>query len=444
MFEKKHKGRHSAKVSKRRVSRETLVEAKAKRSRRHRFGIVLGIIVVALAVALGVGIYAYFSTSDAKLDLAPSNASEALTKAESGKPYYILCAADLGISKSAPASYDTPINNLGYMLVRIDEAGKKITFVTIPSNLYVPFADSQYLPLYEAESIGGDAELIRRVSGFFDVPINHFAYTTADGIRDMVDMISGVEVDITDEVDDPYAGTEVLFTGEQMLNGDQALVYIRATNFADSIEAVSKNRVKFTMAFAEMALSNKGLAYATLVGEAGDYINTDLTASDLLALGDAVRPLYSFNVYDCVIPGYEMQDDATGKTVYQCYNSDWSDMLKRIVEGEDPIAKDTSADSVNTSDVKVEVRNGTQMVGAASQMAEILEKKGYEISEVRNTDDNTIYPETLVVYTDPKNEAAAKAVLRDLGSGRLVNGGDFYTTEADVISIVGADWMPVN
>ena len=98
---------------------------------------------------------------------------------------------------------------------------------------------------------------------------------------------------------------------------------------------------------------------------------------------------------------------------------------------------------MNASNVTVEVRNGTSTAGAAAKLGEFLSGSGYEVIGVGNTDDGTIYPETLVVYTDQGSEGAAKAIVEDMGSGRVVNGGDFYSSQADVIAIIGLDWMPV-
>ena len=104
---------------------------------------------------------------------------------------------------------------------------------------------------------------------------------------------------------------------------------------------------------------------------------------------------------------------------------------------------DSVAEGVDEGQVTVEVRNGTNTAGAAAKLGEMLSAKGYEVIGVGNTDDATIYPETLVVYTNSEAEGAAKAVVSDMGSGRVVNGGDFYSSEADIIAIIGQDWMPV-
>ena len=66
---------------------------------------------------------------------------------------------------------------------------------------------------------------------------------------------------------------------------------------------------------------------------------------------------------------------------------------------------------------------------------------GYDVKSVGNVDDGTVYPETLVIYKDEAFEIAAKAIVSDLSAGRVVNGGDFYTFDTNVLVIIGTDWI---
>ncbi|MFR7404232.1 MAG: hypothetical protein ACLUW6_06365 [Coriobacteriaceae bacterium] len=43
--------------------------------------------------------------------------------------------------------------------------------------------------------------------------------------------------------------------------------------------------------------------------------------------------------------------------------------------------------------------------------------------------------------TDEAFEIAAKAIVSDLSAGRVVNGGDFYTFDTNVLVIIGTDWI---
>ncbi len=432
-------GRAHGKPGKRvKQGKATLAEVMQVKSRKKMFAIGLAVLLVIAVIAGLVGTYVYFRTTDSNLDLNPSNAAEALVAASPDDPFYVLCAADL----DDPQTKKAETESMGYMLVRVDEPARQMTFITIPSKVRAKMSDGEVHPLTDAVNIGGDAELISALSNLIDVDISHFIYTNWSHLKDMVDVLGGVKLDVTEEVDDPRAGNIVISSGEQVLDGKRALVFLRSTNYADGFAKTAANRVDFTLSLLRSSLESSGLSFASIVGEASKYINTDLTTTDLLSLGEGLRPLDGMIIYECMLPTYESKDGESGGLVCNLYKSQW-EALKELVEiGRDPKTLDSSVDSVDPSTVTVEVRNGTQMSGAAAKLGEILTQFGYKVTGVGNTDDGTIYPETLIVYTDPAYEGAAKAIVRDVGSGRIVNGGDFYSSSANVIAIIGADYMP--
>ncbi len=65
------------------------------------------------------------------------------------------------------------------------------------------------------------------------------------------------------------------------------------------------------------------------MSDAGSYIATDFTASQLIALGDAFRPFDTVVVHGCLPP-------ATGNgasSQYVVYDEEWAEMLARFKAG---------------------------------------------------------------------------------------------------------------
>lgn len=419
----------------RRSSRKTFAQMRQRRLSRRGAIVAVAVGAVALAVAVAVAFAVYFVTSDSKLALSSSNAAEALKDPEPGQPYFALCAACLGTATDP----DAPESD-AYLLVRIDEAARQLTFVAVPSNVTVATEGDDAVPLYRVRADSGDAELVRRVGEIAQVDIAHFAYTNADGLAGMVDAEGGLPYELDAEVDDPRAGTLVMARGERTLTGEEALVFLRATNFPGGFQTASYHRVDFTLALASRALSAPGLDFAGLVGNLGSYASTDYTSSELIALGDALRPLEEATVYKAVMAGHTSAN--TGNYVYD--DAAWEALMGAVKAGQDPNTATATGAAVNTSDVRVEVRNGTNATGMAHGVAELLEREGYKVGEVGNTYDGIVYPETLIIYKDEAFEPAARAVASLMQGGRVINGGDFYAFSDDVLVILGSDWMPVS
>lgn len=419
-----------------RVKRGSYVEEKVKRRHRKLGSVTIAIIVIAVVVAAAVGAFVFFKSTDSRLSVADESVSEALVAAEKGAPYYVLCAADLG-NQAFAASYP---EDHAYMLVRVDEQGRMLTFVTIPSVLAMEFPDGEMRTLEEACDSQSDGDIIRAIAAFAGVGITDFIATDASEIFGMVELVGGVDVDVTQEIDDPRAGRIVIDAGAQSLDAERALTFIRATNLQGGFESTARNRVAFTKALLSRALDASGLGFANVVSDASSHIETNLTTAELLSAGETLRPFDEFAVLECVTPYTTTKSVRDDSLVNSLSKSEWAAMMEAVRTTGDPGTIGSNAVTVNESDVTVEVRNGTSINGAAASLANMLTQLGYQITGTGNTGDGITYPETLVVYTDKSYEDAAKAIVREVGIGRVVNGGDFYASDAGVIAIVGADW----
>lgn len=419
----------------RRVSRRGYVEAIQARTRKRRIatGAIVAVVVVAIALVAGIG--AFFVFSDSRLSLEGSNAQEALVAPQEGEPYYALCTAQLG----SVARVDDPAGQ-AFLVVRIDEANRILTFLSVPPQIRVEMSDGQTHPLAEAESVGGEAEMVRQVSQLLGIDIAHFARTDAEGLAALVDLVGGVPVTLEEEVDDPAAGAQVLLAGDQVLDGPAAIELLRASNYRDGLGAQAKMRALFTVNLAARASSGEGLSFASVVSDGASAVDTDWSSSQLIALGDTLRPLADATVYAAVVPGRLVEAD-DGSLVYHVEADELKVVMEEVARGEAPEGSAASIANVDRASITVDIRNGANVTGAAARMGELLESDGYQVKAIGNTNDNTLYPETMVIYKNADFELAAKAIVSDLAAGRVVNGGDFYDFDTNVLVIIGQDWV---
>lgn len=420
----------------RRIKRGSYAEEGIRKRRKKGVIIVVAIVLVALALAIAAGVYSYLKNTDEKLQLPGPEIEAALQQPQPGSAYYVLCCADLSNRQFAY----TRSSNDAYMLVRIDEQAKVVTFITIPSEIVIEFPDEQFYALSDYPASLGEEAAVHAVSTLAGVPISHYVRTDAAHIGDMVNLLGGITMDIQYEIDDPEAGTKVIEPGQHEFDGKEALVVLRATNIPGGFESTASYRMTFTADLATKALENTGIGLANIVSDVSNYIETDWTASELLALGDAFHGADGITFYQCIVPYTKAASAKDGSTVYHYVESEWQDLMGAVSQGLDPASIEHVIGEVNQKEISVEVRNGAQINGAASKVGGMLSDLGFNVLSVGNVEDGTMYPETLVVYTREEFEDAALSIVRDLGAGRVVNGGDFYTSKADVIVIIGSDW----
>ena len=426
--------RESSSQYARRVSRREFADEVRRRSRMRRTVALVACAVVALVAAGVAGTAAFFGSLDSRMGLAGSDASSALAAAKEGEPFYALVAADLDEVGSAGAVEGPD----ALALVRIDEAARAVSVVSIPANLRVVLSDGEAHPVRDAAA-SGDAALVKAVADFAGVDIAHLVKTDAAGIMRLVDAAGGVEVEISEEVDDPTAGDVYLPAGRQVLGGREALTLLRASNFENGVEQQASNQRAVLGALSLKLLGGGTLDLLSLLDEVGGSFRTDLGAQGALSLAGKLRGMDASAVRGALVPGQELQSGGT--SLYAASSDAWSAMMERVEAGEDPAVAD-EASSVDPASFTITVRNGSAITGGAAQLAGTLEGRGFKVVETGNTDVYAAYDETLVVYNDDAYEAAAQTVVDALGFGRTVAGNGFYTFESDVLVVLGEDWKP--
>ena len=420
----------------RRVSKRGYIQSAQRKSGMRRAAVGVISVIVIIAVAIGVGVTVFFNASNSKLSLEHSNASSALTAAKEGSPYYVLAAANLGSPKGG-----SDVSSEAYILVRVDESTRTLTLVSIPGNLAVSLSDGKTHPLYDAYGIGGDEALVKAVSSFAGVGISHLVKTNEEGIRSLVDLVGGIGMTLPESVDDPYAGSIYLEAGEQVLDAESSLVALRASNYAKASETQASVRTSFAYAMALRLLEAGGLDFATELDGIAGNVRTDLSSSQVIDLANAFRPLGEATVYAAYVPGSESEQDGT--TLFKASDSQWKTVMESVDAGADPNAVEEAETVSDPTGIKVEIRNGGGVTGVGAKMGEVLGNAGFTIGTIGNVTDAGTYNETLVIYRDEAYKAAANTIVKTIDGGRVVNGGDYYTFDANVLVVIGKDWQPI-
>lgn len=420
----------------RRVSRREFTQEIQRKARLRRLLVIVACLLVVACVAVGVGVATFFGSLDAKLALGDSSVSSALTSPKADAAYYTVVAADLDLPGSANAT-DGPD---ALALVRVDEASRAITVISVPPTLQVSLKDGKPHPLREAQTQEGDASLVSAIADFAGVNVSHYVKIDAASIVKLVDALGGIEVDVSEEVDDPIAGDAYLSVGTQTLDGANALTFLRASNFSGGLETQASNQRAFLTALSLRLLGDGSFGFLTTLDNVGGGFKTDLSATAALSVADAMRGIDSSEVFGALVPGYETSIDNT--TYYVSSSEAWKAMMALVEAGSQPVVEKTVS-QVDPGSFTLTVRNGSGITGGATQMADILNGFGFDVTETGNTD-TYAYDETLVVYNDSKFEAAANTVVSSLGVGRTVADTGFYTFNTDVLVVLGKDWKPAS
>lgn len=124
------------------------------------------------------------------------------------------------------------------LIVRVNPNTRTITLVSFLRDIYLP------IPAYEADKLSkayqlGGTELIKNtIETNFNLVIDHNVTVHMDGFEKMIDSIGGVEIELSEKEAEYLNSTNYIsvkkyrdvIAGNQRLNGNQALGYLRVRN----------------------------------------------------------------------------------------------------------------------------------------------------------------------------------------------------------------------
>jgi LCP family protein required for cell wall assembly len=197
--------------------------------------------VIVLAVVWGALGYLSFARGIADAnDRVPASVAPQLTKQDGllvSQPSTILVlGTDGGTQKGRSGSRRSD----SIVLLRADPGRKKLAYLSIPRDLQVEIPGHGTAKINAAFQWGGPTLALKTVRMLTGVPIDHVVFADFDGLRDLVDAVGGIEVDVpkpilANKFDCPYktqAQCEKwrgwrFEKGKQHMDGRRALIYSR-------------------------------------------------------------------------------------------------------------------------------------------------------------------------------------------------------------------------
>lgn len=420
----------------RRIGKKNYIEDIQRKTRMRRIAVIAIVGVIALIIACIVGVMVYFGSISSRMSIGDERVGSALSTPQSGAPYYILVSGEY---REIGKDYDGPDS---LMLVRVDTENNRVALISVPASLRVTLKDNETHRVADAQLLDEDSYLIEAVSTATGVSISHYVKTDETKFVQLVDALGGIEVTVEEEVDDPKAGEYFLAPGLQVLDGDQALTFSRARNYAQGIELRDKNQSQVLLALATKLFDAGTIGTLGQLDLIADMISTDVSVFDALSLIEEIEDAYRNNCIVTTLPGTYRTDSETRKEYFSLSSDDWKEALEALSEGKDPTVVEKKVD-VDPQSFSIIIRNGSGITGGASQFADALKAQGFKIEDTGNAD-SYVYEETLVVYKDDKHADSAQSVVDALESGRVVASNGFYSFDSDVLVVVGKDWKPVS
>jgi LCP family protein required for cell wall assembly len=178
------------------------------------------------------------------------------------------------------------------VVARISQEDSSLLF--IPGNTLVEIPGHGDGEIMDALALGG-ADLVRQsVVRLTEVEVPHYVVVDAEGVREIVDTMGGVRVDVPDSMSGrsfPDGPLLTLRPGPRTLDGDQALVYLQGEDLSSNLERAERQRI-FLYATLRQAfeirnlLSNPTTVYAVIKNT-----QTNMSSIETIRLAGYIRAL---------------------------------------------------------------------------------------------------------------------------------------------------------
>lgn len=243
------------------------------------------------------------------------------------------------------------------MVAVINPVNKKVTMLSIPRDTRVKIPG--YRDYHKINSVyaNGEAEknelehkgqtptvngvtlTKQTLSEIFGIPLQYYVSVDFEGFKAVVDEVGGVDVDIERKLvyDDPTDGTHIdLEEGQQILNGDQALGYVRhrhdnrGTKYYSNDFDRNRRQQEVIKSIMNKMVSLDGITKIfNVIDIAGKHIRTDLPPDKIKGL------VYDFKSVDgSFLSSLESEAYWSGNEGYTFFPKEKMEMIRSTLQSE--------------------------------------------------------------------------------------------------------------
>lgn len=346
--------RPSTGASSRIYSRENVgrYSERARQRRRGRMikrGVLGGLLAVLLVGVVGVG--AWFTRVMDNLGgngLIDGGIRAILSDSDVARePFYVLLLGTDGRPGEEVYRSDSII------LARIDPTEKSASLISIPRDTMVVY-NGETMKINATHAVNGPQGVVEAVNDLCfngEQKISHYAEINFEGMEDLIDAVGGIDLEATEEVDDPEHLDIKIEKGFQHMDGATALTYARCRyTYADGDFTRMRHQRQVLSALAKKILND--LDPATIMGtveELSKVVITTLGVQDIVSVANAMRGMDVENdMYVANVPSYaDETTNVNGVSYVFVYEDKLAEMMQRLDAGENPEGPQTMGEDTS-------------------------------------------------------------------------------------------------
>ena len=345
----------------------------------------------------------------------------------------------LGLDRR-PSEGQEPTRSDTLFVLRVDPKTDSAAILGIPRDLMVdiPFKDGSgsyqdrvntvYVQGEFNDYPGGGIGLLKKVLGNepFGIQIDKYVIIDFKGFEGLIDALGGIDVDVPEEVYDPYySETELpgdylpqhFYPGKQEMDGVTALAYSRIRFSSDDLDRIQRQqRVIFAAIDKAKSLNLLKENPVDLWDKYDATIQTDINDALIPGYADLANQvkdnLIAFSLGSVVAPYTTPQ----GAQVLLGDPEAISELVKAIFNSKGPINVDPGV-APTPLPVVVQIQNGAGIDGLASSVASYIIGKGWQQLDVQTTNatDGLMHERSEIIDIDGSHDRSGYQLANWLG-----------------------------
>ncbi len=327
-----------------------------------------------------------------------------------------------------PAEGQTPTRTDTIFVVTVDPKTKSTGILGIPRDglVDIPYktgtgtfqdrVNTVYVNGELSEYSGGGVGLMKQVlaGAPFNIKIDKYVLIDFKGFEAIIDDLGGIDVDVPDEVYDPYySETELpgdylpqhFYPGRQHMDGVTALAYSRIRFSSDDLDRIQRQQ-RVIFAAIDKAKSLNVLKNApSLWSKYKDTVKTDISDFQIpgyaLLANETKDEIHAISLGSATAP-YTIPSSGAAVLIFQ------PDEVQKLVDSVfvDQVGGGPAQVVVTPEPVKVQVQNGAGVEGLAARVVSYIIGKGYPANDLNpaNVFDGASHAKSEVIDLDGTHE----------------------------------------
>jgi len=303
------------------------------------------------------------------------------------------------------------------LILSVDPKTKDSILFSIPRDIRVKIPGRGMDKINHAFAYGGIDLLEKTVQDFIGITIHYYGVVDFESFRYIIDGLDGVNIYVEKDMHyiDRAGSLKInLEKGQQILNGEKALEYVRFRSDAMGDLGRIQRQQKLISAVIDKVLNFENMAkIPSIINSLTEYIKTNINPNEIIALVKLMKDVDRSKIWVETIQGDPQYINGISYLVVD--EQDIKKHVQNLIENK-------------YRGLNIEVLNGNRAPGIAHKVAHKMKDLGFNVVNIDNADHFDYQKTVLIIYSkEERLEEYLTKILNDIDiihKSQLNNGID--------------------